>query len=61
MENLLDSLETSRNKYINEAIEFYNAYQGQQLLQQQLQTESALVAKNSLKVLYEFESLEDEW
>ncbi|MCD8498007.1 MAG: hypothetical protein LRZ85_08000 [Alphaproteobacteria bacterium] len=32
MEKLLETLETSRNNYINEAIEFYNAYQERQLL-----------------------------
>ncbi|MBK7872198.1 MAG: hypothetical protein IPJ74_16765 [Saprospiraceae bacterium] len=61
MEKLLEELETSRNKYINEAIEFYNVYQERQLLEQQLHEESALVAEDSLKVLHEFESLEDEW
>lgn len=61
MEKLLDALATNRNKYINEAIEFYNTYQERQLLKQKLLAESALVAKDSLEVLHEFESLEDEW
>ncbi|MFN7118288.1 MAG: hypothetical protein ACK4TA_15920 [Saprospiraceae bacterium] len=55
MEKLLETLETSRNNYINEAIEFYNAYQERQLLEQRLQVESALVAEDSMEVLQEFE------
>mgnify|MGYP006275617777 CR=1 FL=1 len=61
MEKLLEELETNRNKYINEAIEFYNAHQERQLLAQQLVAESALVAEDSIAVMHEFESLEDEW
>lgn len=57
MEKLLQTLETSRNSYINEAIQFYNAYQERQLLKQQLRAESALVAEDSMEVLQEFESV----
>lgn len=61
MEKLLAELETSRNKYINEAIDFYNALQERKLLEKQLRKESAIVAQDSLDILHEFESLEDEW
>ena len=59
-ENLLDSLKMSRNKYINEAIEFYNRYQKRKLIEEQLKKESAIVSKDSMEVLKEFEALEDE-
>jgi hypothetical protein len=59
-ENLIDSLKISRNKYINEAVEFYNRYQKRKLLEDQLMKESAIVSSDSMEVLKEFEALEDE-
>jgi len=59
-ESLLQHLKTSRNKYINEAIEFYNQYQRKKLIEEQLIKESKLVSTDSMKVLAEFERLEDE-
>ena len=59
-EKLLEHLKTSRNKYINEAIEFYNQYQKRKLIEEQLIKESKIVASDSMEVLEEFESLEDE-
>jgi len=59
-EDLLNLLKTSRNKYINEAVEFYNQIQKRKLLRQQLLKESKIVASDSMKVLKEFEALEDE-
>lgn len=61
MEKLSAVLETNRNKYINEAIVFFNKYQERQLLEQRLMIESVLVATDSMEVLQEFEMLEDEW
>jgi hypothetical protein len=59
-ENLIDSLKMSRNKYINEAIDFYNRHQKRKILEEQLERESAIVSKDSMEVLKEFEALEDE-
>ncbi|MEZ5039506.1 MAG: hypothetical protein R2828_06430 [Saprospiraceae bacterium] len=59
-EHLIESLDISRNKYINEAIEFYNRYQKKKILEVQLIKESAIVSEDSMKVLQEFEALEDE-
>ena len=59
-DKLLRHLKTSRNKYINEAIEFYNMHQRRKLIEEQLIRESKLVSDDSLEVLEEFESLEDE-
>jgi metal-responsive CopG/Arc/MetJ family transcriptional regulator len=61
MEKILMHVEVSRNKYINEAIEHYNALQDRLLLEKQLLEESALVSNDSIAVLHEFEALEDEW
>jgi len=59
-ESLLEHLKTSRNKYINEAIEFYNQYHKRRLIEEQIAKESKLVSEDSMNVLNEFESLEDE-
>lgn len=59
-EKLVDKLKISRNKYINEAIEFYNKHQKRKLIEEQLKKESALVSEDSLEVLRDFEALEDE-
>lgn len=55
MEKILESLQVSRNKYINEAIEYYNALQDRLLLEKQLLQESALISADSMSVLQEFE------
>lgn len=59
-ETILLSLKQSRNSYINEAIEFYNRLQKRNLLKRQLEKESKLVAEDSMRVLKEFELLEDD-
>ena len=59
-ESLLKHLSTSRNKYINEAIEFYNQHQKRRLIEEQLAKESKLISEDSLDILHEFEQLEDE-
>lgn len=59
-ESLLKHLNTSRNNYINEAVEFYNHYQKRKLIEEQLALESKLVGDDSMEVLREFEKLEDE-
>jgi len=59
-EEILSSLKKPRNRYINEALEFYNKYQKRKLIEQQLFFESKLVEENSMKVLKEFEAIDDE-
>ncbi len=59
-DTILQHLKTSRNKYINEAINFYNHYQRTKILKAQLEKESKLVRDDSKVVLRDFESLEDE-
>ena len=60
-ESLLEHLKTSRNRYINEAIEFYNDYQKKKLIEEQIMKESKLIGKDSMKILKEFESFATKW
>ncbi len=59
-ESILAKVHKNRNRYINEALEFYNKLQKRKLLASQLNFESKLVAGESLSVLAEFEALNDE-
>jgi hypothetical protein len=58
-ELLLTKVKKSRNRYINEAVDYYNRVNRRNLIAQKLSKESALVQKESLDVLSEFESLYD--
>ena len=57
-EKLVSKLKKSRNRYINEAIDYYNAQQNKQILSDQLERESKLLRKESMAVLREFEKVE---
>lgn len=59
-EKILSGVNMPRNRYINEAIAYYNKVQKRQLLEKRLKTESALVHEDSMKVLKEFENLGDD-
>lgn len=59
-EKMIGKLEKARNRYINEALEFYNQYQRRALIAKKLEDESDLVKSNSMEVLREFEQLTDE-
>jgi hypothetical protein len=58
-EEILSKLKKPRNRYINEAIEFYNAVKKKELIAKQLAFESKLVSEESMKVLKEFEETDD--
>lgn len=58
-EKVLSEIKKPRNRYINEALKFYNALQKRRLLSKKLKTESGLVAEESMNILYEFENFED--
>ena len=58
-EKILSNIKISRNRYINDAIEFYNKAQKRQAIEKQLKLESKLVQKESMTVLEEFENLEN--
>jgi hypothetical protein len=56
-EKILERLKKPRNRYINEAIEFYNKVQYQQFLEEKLKKESNLVKDDSIKMVQEFEKI----
>jgi hypothetical protein len=60
-ESLLKEIKKPRNRYINEALRYYNKLQKRKILARRLESESKLVQDESLKVLSEFESLSDEY
>jgi len=59
-EEVLNKVKKSRNRYINEAVDYYNRLNKRNLISIKLSKESKLVRKESLAVLAEFESLQDE-
>jgi hypothetical protein len=58
-ENILSRIQRPRNRYINEAVEYYNKFQKRQILENRLRNESALVMEESMNVLKEFEEVEN--
>ena len=58
-EKLLEKIKKPRNRYINEALHYYNQIQKKKIISEQLIIESKLVSDESIKVLNEFEKLED--
>jgi hypothetical protein len=59
-EIVLVKVKKSRNRYINEAVDYYNRINRRSLIAKKLAKESKLVKKESLAVLAEFETLQDE-
>jgi uncharacterized protein YdaU (DUF1376 family) len=59
-ERIIAKISKNRNRYINEAVEFYNLLQKRKIISRQLEKESKLVQEESIKVLAEFEKLQDE-
>lgn len=57
-EKILSCIKIPRNRYINEAIEFYNQLQRRQILEKRLKNESELVKNDSLRTLQDFERIE---
>lgn len=58
-EKLLEKIKKPRNRYINEALHYYNQIQKKKIISEQLIIESKLVSDESMKVLNEFEKLVD--
>ena len=56
-EKILSLIRKPRNRYINDAIEYYNKFQKRMLLEKKLKKESEIVRADSLAVLKEFEEL----
>ena len=57
-EKILSLMKKSRNKYINEAIDFYNKYQNILILESKLRKESGMVGEESLNILKDFEEID---
>ncbi len=58
-EQLLKKIKKPRNRYINEALRYYNHIQKKKIISEQLAIESKLVSNESMNVLNEFEKLKD--
>jgi glutathionyl-hydroquinone reductase len=58
-EEVLVKLKKSRNRYINEAVDYYNRLNRRSLISKRLSVESKLVRNESMDVLHEFESMYD--
>ncbi|RPH92419.1 MAG: hypothetical protein EHM72_17445 [Calditrichaeota bacterium] len=59
-ERIVAAIKKPRNRYINDALRYYNAVQKRRLLENRLHAESLLVKENSMAVLKEYEGIEDE-
>jgi hypothetical protein len=57
-EQLLQKIKKPRNRYINEALLFYNSIQKKKIIAKILEAESLMVSEESLKVLTEFEKFD---
>ncbi|MCF8336376.1 MAG: ribbon-helix-helix domain-containing protein [Bacteroidales bacterium] len=53
-ERILARIKKPRNRYINEAIAYYNKLQRKQILENKLKKESDLVKSDSMSVLKDF-------
>jgi len=56
-ERILAFMKKPRNRYFNDAIDFYNKFQKRSILEKKLMKESKLVKMESLLILNEFEEL----
>ena len=50
-EEIISVVKKSRNRYINEAIDYYNQYQQRLILEEKLKEESYHIGKESLEIL----------
>ena len=57
-EAILSKIKKPRNRYINEALQYYNKIQRRTILENRLKKESASVKTESLSVLKEFEEID---
>lgn len=57
-ENILSRIKIPRNRYINEALKYYNRLQRRQILEKRLKSDSDLVKNDSIKILMDFEKID---
>ena len=55
-EKILSKIKKPRNRYINDAIDYYNLIQKRSILEKKLKKESDLVKADSMDVLKDFEN-----
>jgi hypothetical protein len=60
VEEITRRVHIPRNTYINRALDFYNNYNRRKLLGKQLTKESRIIRGDSIRILQEFEKLEDD-
>ena len=58
MGEILAKVKKTRNRYINEALAYYNRLQQRILLENKLQKESYLIREDSMNTLKDFEDIE---
>lgn len=54
-EKIISRISANRNRYINDAVAYYNILQKKRIISCQLEKESKIVQEESMKVLREFE------
>lgn len=57
-EKILSIMKKPRNRYINEALDYYNRLQKRLIIEKKLIKESELVKKDSLSILKDFEEID---
>ncbi|MCK5136400.1 MAG: hypothetical protein KAR19_11480 [Bacteroidales bacterium] len=57
-ERIVALMKKPRNRYINEAIDFYNKHHKRLMLERQLQKESGIVKEDSMNILRDFEEID---
>ncbi len=57
-EKILSKIKKPRNRYINDAIDYYNRIQKRSILEKRLKKESDLVKADSMEVLKDFEEID---
>jgi hypothetical protein len=57
-EKIVAMMKKPRNRYINEAIDFYNKHQKRAILERKLQKESEIVREDSMNILNDFEEID---
>jgi hypothetical protein len=57
-EEILSSIKKPRNRYINEALDYYNKLQRRIILEKRLKKESELLKKDSMLILKDFEEID---
>jgi hypothetical protein len=57
-EKILSKIKKPRNRYINDALDYYNRLQNRMILEKKLENESELVKSDSMEVLKDFEEID---